>query len=454
MNSESSVVWVGNIAVGGDNKVVVQSMTNTNTLDTKATVEQIKSLYNEGCEIVRLTTRNIKEAKNLINIKTELKKLEINIPLVADVHFNSEVAEIAAKFVEKVRINPGNYVDKRRGKTNFTGKEDKKEIQNISRRLKPLLKICKKHKTAIRIGTNHGSLSERILYKYGNTAKAMVESALEFVEICRKHNFYNIILSMKATHVPIMLEANHLLLSEMQKRGYHYPIHLGVTEAGDGDAARIKSAAGIGSLLAEGIGNTIRVSLTEKPENEIPFAKKLIEKYGKRKKLELPKKPVGINSPLGYSLTYKSLGKIDLLINASVDFTRLHFLKRAETLKIINGKEKNIILADDILQALGIKYTKAEYIACPSCGRTLFNIIDELKKVREKTSHLKGLKIAVMGCAVNGIGEMADADYGYVGSGPEKVSLYKNKQLVKKDIPVANAVDQLVQLIKENQDWK
>ncbi len=451
---KSSVVIVGDIAIGGDNVVSVQSMTNTNTLDTNGTVEQIKSLSAVGCQIVRLTVRNVQEANNLKNIKVELSKRKINIPFVADVHFNPEVAEVAAKIVEKVRINPGNYVDKRSEKTSFTKEEDKKEIQNISHRLKPLLEICKKYKTAIRIGTNHGSLSERILFKYGNTAKGMVESALEFVEICRDFDFHNIILSMKSSHVPTMISSNQLLETEMKKRGYYYPLHLGVTEAGDGDAARIKSAAGIGSLLAEGIGDTIRVSLTEKPENEIPFAKKLIENYGKRKRLELPKNSIGITEPLEYSLSYKNISSEDLLINASVDFCRLHFKIKAKSLRILNGGAENKTLSDEILQALGIKYTKAEYIACPSCGRTLFNIIEELEKVRQKTSHLKGLKIAVMGCIVNGIGEMAEADYGYVGSGPEKVSLYKSKQLVKKNISITSAVDELVELIKKNNDWK
>ena len=451
---KSFVVKIGDIAIGGNNSVVVQSMTNTNTLDTFATVEQIKNLYNEGCEIVRLSTRHVQEAENLKTIKSELSKLGIHIPLVADVHFNPKVAEVAAAIVEKVRINPGNYVDKRRGKTNFTKEEDTKEIQNIAHRLKPLLEICKKHKTAIRIGTNHGSLSERLLFKYGNTAKGMVESALEFVEICRHLDFHNIVLSMKSSHVPTMVEANKLLVVEMQKRGYYYPIHLGVTEAGDGDAARIKSAAGIASLLAENIGDTIRVSLTEKPENEIPFGKKLIEKYGKRKQLKVPKHSIIVKEPLEYSLSYKNHSSEDLLINASVDFSRLHFQKKAKSLRIFNNGTENKTLSDEILQALGIKYYKAEYIACPSCGRTLFNIIAELEKVRQKTSHLKGLKIAVMGCIVNGLGEMADADYGYVGSGPEKVSLYKNTSLIKKDIPVAHAVDQLVELIKKNNDWK
>ena len=442
------------MAIGSNNAIIVQSMTNTSTLDTKATVEQIKSLYNAGCQIIRLSVMDIKEAENLKNIKAELSKLKIDIPLVADVHFNPKLAEVAAGIVEKVRINPGNYVDKRRGKTSFLNEEDEKEIQNISHRLKPLLEICKKHNTAIRIGTNHGSLSERICFKYGNTAEGMVSSALEFVEICQNQNFHNIILSMKTSHVPTMIAANKLLVAEMQERGYFYPIHLGVTEAGNGEDARIKSAAGIASLLAENIGDTIRVSLTEKPENEIPFAKKLIEKYGKRKTLKMPVNSGGTTEPQEYFLNYKNLSSEELLISASVDFTRLHLHKPAKLLRVANNKIENKTLPNNILQALGIKYSKAEFIACPSCGRTLFDIEAELEKVRLSTSHLKGIKIAVMGCIVNGVGEMADADYGYVGSGLEKVSLYKGRQLVKKDVPVNNAVAELVELIKKNNDWK
>lgn len=450
---ESSIVNIGNVAIGGNNPICVQSMTNTNTLDTKSSVDQIIRLVNVGCEIVRLTTRNVKEAENLKNIKAELKKRKIEIPLVADIHFNPKVAEVAAKYVEKVRINPGNYVDKRKSKKQFSAKEYSLETDKIALNIEPLIKICKQHKTAIRIGVNHGSLSERILYKYGNTAKGMVESALEFVEICRTFNFHDLVLSMKASHVPTMIDANRLLVEEMLKGGYYYPLHLGVTEAGDGDDGRIKSAAGIGSLLADGIGDTIRVSLTEKPENEIPFAKKLIAKYGKREKLDLPESNTNTTKPLEYKLLYNNLNADDLLINASVDFTRLNSQKKAKSLIVNHNSKEHITLADNILQGLGIKYSKAEFIACPSCGRTLFDIEEELKKVKQQTTHLKGLKIAVMGCVVNGLGEMADADYGYVGAGPGKVSLYKSQQLIKKNIPVETAVDSLLALIKVNGDW-
>lgn len=450
---ESSIVSIGNVAIGGNNPICVQSMTNTNTMDTKSSVDQIIRLVNVGCEIARLTTRNVKEAENLKNIKAELKKRKIEIPLVADIHFNPKVAEVAAKYVEKVRINPGNYVDKRKSKKHFSAKEYSLETDKIALNIEPLIKICKQHKTTIRIGVNHGSLSERILYKYGNTAKGMVESALEFVEICRTFNFHDLVLSMKASHVPTMIDANRLLVEEMLKRGCNYPLHLGVTEAGDGDDGRIKSAAGIGSLLADGIGDTIRVSLTEKPENEIPFAKILVAKYGKRKKLDLPESNTNTTEPFEYKLLYNNLNADDLLINASVDFTRLNSQKKAKSLIVNHNGKEYITLADNILQGLGIKYSKAEFIACPSCGRTLFDIEEELQKVKQKTTHLKGLKIAVMGCVVNGLGEMADADYGYVGVGTGKVSLYKSQQLIKKNIPVETAVDSLLALIKMNGDW-
>lgn len=453
MSLNSSTVWVGDVAIGGENPISVQSMTSTNTLDTASSVDQIERLFNAGCEIVRLTTRDVKEAENLKNIKSELKKRGINIPLIADIHFNPIVAEVAAKYAEKIRINPGNYIDKRKSKSEFTETEYAQEKEKIAIRIKPLVEICKQYNTAIRIGSNHGSLSERIMFKYGNTAKGMVESALEFVDVFRSFDFHNIVLSMKASHVPTMIEANRLLVAEMQNRNYYYPLHLGVTEAGDGDDARIKSAAGIASLLADGIGDTIRVSLTEEPENEIPFAKKLVEKYGERKKLELPSFKITKKEPLEYQLEYNNLSSLDLLINSTVDFTRLNSQKPAKSLKIIHGIDDNQQLSDNILQALGIKYSKAEFIACPSCGRTLFNIIAELEKVKKQTSHLKGLKIAVMGCVVNGIGEMADADYGYVGAGAGKVSIFKKKELIKKNIPEETAVDALVELIKTSGDW-
>jgi len=451
---ENHIVKIANIEIGGQNPIVAQSMTNTNTLDTQASVNQIIELVNAGSKIVRLTCRSIKEAENLKNIKELLIKNGIRIPLVADTHFSPAVAEAAAVYADKVRINPGNYIDKRRQKSKFTEEEHKEELIKIRGKLGRLIEICEENSTAVRIGVNHGSLSERMLFRYGNTARGMYESAMEFIKIFRELNFHNLVISLKASYVPTMMEANKLLHDEMHKKGFYYPIHLGVTEAGDGEEARVKSAAGIGSLLAEGIGDTIRVSLTENPIEEIPFADKLIEIYGKRQTLPMPYYELNRTSKPQIILKYNSHDEEELLINSSVDFTRLNESGLYKKLKIItNGEPKNE-LSDIILQALGIKYSKAEFIACPSCGRTLFNIIDELKKVKQKTSHLKGLKIAVMGCIVNGIGEMADADYGYVGAGAGKVNLYKQKQIISKNINESLAVDELIKIIKENGDWK
>lgn len=429
-------------------------MTNTNTLDTDASIDQIIELVNAGSKIVRLSCRTVKEAENLKNIKELLIQKGIQIPLVADTHFNPAVAEAAAVYADKVRINPGNYVDKRRQKSEFSQTEHLEEREKIKKRLKNLIDICNENSTAVRIGVNHGSLSERMLFRYGNTALGMCESAMEFIQIFREFNFHNLVVSLKASYVPTMLNANRLLHSEMQKKDFYYPIHLGVTEAGDGEEARVKSAAGIGSLLAEGIGDTIRVSLTENPVEEIPFANKIIDNYGKRISLQMPYFELNRTNKPQIILKYNSREDEDVLISSAVDFTRINDSNSYKNLKIIsNGIPKNE-LSDIILQALGIKYSKAEFIACPSCGRTLFNIIDELKKVKKKTSHLKGLKIAVMGCIVNGIGEMADADYGYVGAGAGKVNLYKQKQIVAKNLDENFAVGKLVKIIKENGDWK
>ncbi|MCL2682459.1 MAG: (E)-4-hydroxy-3-methylbut-2-enyl-diphosphate synthase [Bacteroidales bacterium] len=362
---QTRTLHIGTLTLGGDAPVRIQSMTNTDTMDTFATVEQCKRLADEGCEIVRITAQGVKEAENLVNIKSSLIQQGYNIPLVADIHFQPKAAEIAAAIVEKIRINPGNYIPVLALRAT---------TQQIIEKISPLLEICKKHKTVIRVGVNHGSLSERITMKFGNTPKGMVESAMEFVRIIHSLNFDNLVLSMKASHVKTMVEATRLLVSRLQAEGFDYPIHLGVTEAGDGEDGRIKSAIGIGSLLLDGIGNTIRVSLTEKPENEIPVAKA-------------------------------------------------------------------------ILQSCGNRVFAAEYIACPSCGRTQYNIESVLQEVKCRTKHLKGLKIAVMGCIVNGPGEMADADYGYVGSGPGKVAIYKGKEIVRKDVDAEVAVDALMDVI-------
>jgi (E)-4-hydroxy-3-methylbut-2-enyl-diphosphate synthase len=384
---KTRVVNIGEVPLGGDNPIRVQSMTNTHTLDTKATVEQAVRMIEAGCEYVRIAVPGMKETENLRNIKNELSKRGYRTPLIADVHFNPKLAEIAAPIVEKVRINPGNYIDKRPASyllyddVMLSDAQYKEELEKIAVRIKPLATICKEHGTALRIGANHGSLSDRIINRYGNTAEGMVESAIEFVKILEGFDFFNTVLAMKASNVRVMIRANQLLVERMKKEGMNYPIHLGVTEAGDGEDGRIKSAIGIGSLLAQGIGDTIRVSITEDPEHEIPVA------YG-------------------------------------------------------------------ILQAAGVRITRTEFISCPSCARTQFNIQEVLQTIKQRTGHLKGLKIAVMGCIVNGPGEMADAHYGYVGAGKGKVMLYKGQELVKKDIDESNSVEELIELIKANGDWE
>jgi len=378
------VVNIGTVPLGGHHPIRVQSMTNTDTLDTNATVAQAIRMIDAGCEYVRIAVAGIMEAENLRNIKNELHKRGYKTPLIADVHFNPNIAEIAAAIVEKVRINPGNYLDKKRKLDAgywMLDKNYKRELEEIAKRIAPLVSICKEHGTAIRIGTNHGSLSDRIMERYGDTPDGMVESALEFARICKGFAFHELVLGMKASNVRVMIAANRLLVERMKEEQMNYPIHLGVTEAGSGEDGRIKSAIGIGSLLADGIGDTIRVSITEDPEYEIPVA------YG-------------------------------------------------------------------ILQATGVRITKTEFISCPSCARTLFNIQEVLEKVKARTGHLKGLKIAVMGCIVNGPGEMADADYGYVGAGRGKVMLYKRQELVKKNVDESMALEELIRLIKDSGDWK
>ena len=377
----SKQILIGSLTLGGGAPVRVQSMTNTDTLDTPATVEQTLRLVEAGCELVRITAPDVKAAQNLYNIKNELLRRGCTVPLVADIHFNPAAAEVAAAIVEKVRINPGNYTDRSRGKSHYTDQEYADELSRIGERMATLIDICRTHHTVMRIGTNHGSLSERILTRYGNSPQGMAQSALEFAEVCRRQDFHNLVFSMKASNVKVMVESTRLFVHKMHQAGMDYPIHLGVTEAGDGIQARLKSAAGIGALLIDGIGDTIRVSLTEDPLAEIP-------------------------------------------------------------------------VAYHILQAVGARITQAEYIACPSCGRTQYDIQQALHDIKARTSHLRGIKIGVMGCIVNGPGEMADAHYGYVGSGPGKITLYKGHQIIKKDIPQNQAVEELVALIKASGDWQ
>ncbi len=461
MRHKSSEVSVGNVIIGGNSPLVIQSMTNTDTLNTEATVRQTIALVNSGCNMVRIATKGMKEADNLKLIKKELYKNNIYIPIVADIHFNPVIAETAARIVEKIRINPGNYIDRRQNKIKFSDRDYNLELEKISDKLFPLVKICKEYGTAIRVGTNYGSLSERILYKYGNTPKGMVISIIEFVEIFRELNFHNLVLSVKANDVKTMVKANRLLVDTMLNKNYYYPIHLGITEAGTGIAARVKSAAGIGSLLATGIGDTIRVSLTENPVNEIYFAKKLSMIYSKKHLLSQmpitqPDFCKSKDSILKFS--YNSLSYDELIIRASTDVALWNEKQKTVNLSIDNGEKTEKKRCDtivlEILQALKLKFSKTEFIACPSCGRTQFDIIAQLQKVKKALSDLPNLKIAVMGCIVNGIGEMADADYGYVGTSKGKVTIYKGKQVVLKNISNEVAVEKLVEIIKKNGDFK
>jgi (E)-4-hydroxy-3-methylbut-2-enyl-diphosphate synthase len=616
-------IKVGDLFFGNGHPVRIQSMTTTNTMDTEATVEQSIRMIEAGCELVRITAPSIKEAENLRNIKNELVKRGYNTPLVADIHYTPKAAEIAAGIIEKVRVNPGNYADRKRFENiEYTDKTYNEELNRIKERFTPLVNICKQHGTAMRIGTNHGSLSDRILSRYGDTPEGMVESAMEFLRICEFLDYHQIILSMKASNPKVMIEAYRLLVVKMQQENMNYPLHLGVTEAGEGEDGRIKSAVGIGTLLEDGLGDTIRVSLTEDPENEMPVAKMLAERYNERNK-HLPIEPVipnpinpfeyekqhnlsvlnigGNNVPrvvadlshlakitpndliefgynynididkwdisdtaadflfiganeLGFKIPgtlniirnyngHRAVNKIGypilnpsdwetfegkslphfLLINPD-DITpnlcdslkqnpqtilvlttdNLHAMPalRSGFMKLINEGVKNPViirrdylnivdaealqlyastdfgglfneglgqgiwltasalssfqknqLAFGILQATRTRISRTDYISCPSCGRTLFDLQTTTAKIRARTEHLKGLKIGIMGCIVNGPGEMADADYGYVGSGPGVITLYKEKEVIRKNIPAEQAVDELIGLIKSYGDW-
>ena len=616
-------VMVGGIGFGGENPIRVQSMTTADTMDTMATVEESIRMIEAGCELVRITAPSKKDAENLKNIKEELLKRGYSTPIVADIHFTPNAAEIAAGIVEKVRINPGNYADKKKfEEIEYTDKSYQDELNRIREKFTPLVKICKENKTAMRIGTNHGSLSDRILSRYGDTPKGMVESAMEFLRICRDENFHEIILSMKASNTRVMVQAYRLLVAEMIKENMNYPLHLGVTEAGEAEDGRIKSAVGIGALLEDGIGDTIRVSLTEAPEDEMPVAFNLLKNFNERKNeikikniLKYPLNPFeyikrksksvknigGKNVPVvltlldkknnikpssfypyGYNYSipldkwnindqatdYIFLGDNDIdfeipgtlrliynfkkwkiskkgyplfkakeyitstdlsneinfvelsindfsneliekvkkdknaviilntnnsngvaeqrrvfidLINQKVDtpviikreynkisseLLQLHAASDIGAL-LIDGLGDGIVINNHqdgdglhinstsfgILQASRTRISKTEYISCPSCGRTLFDLQETTAKIRKVTDHLKGVKIGIMGCIVNGPGEMADADYGYVGTRPGKITLYKEKNIVRKNIDEVEAVDALIDLIKANGDW-
>lgn len=613
-------VSIGKVKLGASNPIRLQSMTTTDTMDTEKSVAQSIRMIEAGCEIVRLTAPSKKEAENMGLIRTELNKLGYNAPLVADIHFTPNAAEIAAKLVEKVRVNPGNYADKKKfEEIDYTDESYQAELHRIEEKFTPLVLLCKENGTAMRIGTNHGSLSDRILSRYGDTPEGMVESAMEFIRICEKNNYFELVISMKASNTLVMVQAYRLLAAEMLKNRRSYPLHLGVTEAGDGEDGRIKSAVGIGALLEDGLGDTIRVSLTEEPEFEIPVARKLAEKFTENEvfplaefKGELPYNPfsherrhtteihnmggkhvpvviadcsqketikpanffgfgynysvqldkwnlqdlaadyvfIGDNTidfevpgTLGVICNYENwkanyLNKIgfyplialDELVN--LDKEQMAFLslqaeatlpadleqypnlvllvsttysnktqlfrsfyiqlasknyqhpvvlqieskeKDAEAFQLNVSSDAGSVLIDGfgdglwikgeqaptfinstafgILQATRTRISKTEYISCPSCGRTLFDLQETTAKIRERTSHLKGIKIGIMGCIVNGPGEMADADYGYVGTGPGKIHLYKEKTVVRKNVDEVEAVDALINLIKENGDW-
>ena len=619
---ETRDITIGKLKLGGNNPIRVQSMTTTDTMDTQKSVEQSIRMIDAGCELVRLTAPSIKEAENLGKIREELTGRGYDAPLVADIHFTPNAAEVAARKVEKVRVNPGNYADKKKfEEIDYTDESYQAELERIEEKFTPLVLLCKAEGTAMRIGTNHGSLSDRILSRYGDTPEGMVESAMEFLRICRKHDFHELVISMKASNTLVMVQAYRLLVAEMKKFGMNYPLHLGVTEAGDGEDGRIKSAVGIGALLEDGLGDTVRVSLTEEPEAEIPVAQKLIHQFDGVADYtvapfdeELPYSPyaytrrethpvlnVGDKSaPIvfadlsgtetikasnffgfgyNYSTTLDKWNTQDLaadyvyigdqtinfevpgLVGVVANFTtwekvyqnkkhfypfynelpaeglahsQLNFLAwDATNLKIdklgnlqnvvlvlnvpVHGyvqyarrffialQQKNITIpvvlrhattTEDqesfqlqqstkmgalfidgfgdglwltsskriplqlinttsfgILQATRTRISKTEYISCPSCGRTLFDLQETTAKIRKHTAHLKGVKIGIMGCIVNGPGEMADADYGYVGTRPGHIHLYKEKTVVRKNVPEEEAVDALIDLIKEYGDW-
>jgi (E)-4-hydroxy-3-methylbut-2-enyl-diphosphate synthase len=630
---KTSTVNIGDLAMGSDFPIRIQSMTTTDTMDTQKSVEQIKRMVEAGCELVRLTAPSLKEAQNLAEIKKAMNAIGIYVPLVADIHFTPNAAELAARIVEKVRVNPGNYADKKKFQVfEYSDAAYAEEIDRIREKFLPLVGICKEYGTAMRIGTNHGSLSDRILSKYGDTPLGMVESAMEFLRICEAENYHNIVLSMKASNPQVMVQAYRLLVQTMNANNMFYPLHLGVTEAGDGDDGRIKSALGIGALLEDGIGDTIRVSLTEDPEFEVPVAQRLANRYSNRaghspiqpaskifyttasrfykfekrktnevynfgaqhvprvianfseKQLEisdlnqvgfsydaltdkwmmsdlgadfvyLGNKSLSFMLPMGLKAIYdaktwnllldktnafpllepseflsnpilsstlnfllidcndlenqdllakiKTQKNIVLILQShnsatmpdlrnafgileeqeilcpvviglsenhvnteeSLDLTMLFSATDAGSLltdgfgdglffvKSTQDKKRLNEISFGILQAARARISKTEYISCPSCGRTLFDLQETTAMIRKRTDHLKGVKIAIMGCIVNGPGEMADADYGYVGSGPGKITLYKGKEVVKKSVNSAEAVDELIELIKSDGNW-
>ena len=498
----TGAVHIGHVTIGEGRPVAIQSMTNTPTMDVEASAAQCLAIARAGADIVRLTAQTPAHARVLGDIRSRVRDAGCDIPLVADIHFNPAAAFTAAEQVEKVRINPGNFADPGRTfvKLEYTDEEYAAELRRIRDKFKPLLDLCRERHTALRIGVNHGSLSDRIMSRYGDTPAGMVESAMEFLRICRDEHFTDVVISIKASNVVVMTTTVRLLVEAMDAEDMHYPLHLGVTEAGDGEDARIKSAVGIGSLLADGIGDTIRVSLTEAPEHEVPVARMLLDHIATRgahtaAEGNYERREPGSDVPLVIGLDRADVpegwqhitaahpdiigqvraaaapsGRIavtavypagmsadEVLIAASVDLGSLLLDGLADAIEIqapsLTDDERNT-LALGILQATRRRISKTEYIACPGCGRTLYDLQQVLAAVKAATSHLKGLKIGVMGCIVNGPGELADADYGYVGAGPGRVSLYRGKECVVKNIPSDEALPRLIQLIKDNGDWR
>lgn len=534
-------VRVGELTIGGEAPIRVQSMTTTNTNDTEASVEQSIRIIEAGGEIVRLTTQGRPEAENIRNIKEGVRARGYNTPLVADVHFNPNAALIAAANVEKVRINPGNFTgEQKKFDTDADKMSDQEWMDLITSRLKPLVEVCKQNDTTLRIGVNHGSLSDRVMAKYGDTPDGMVASCIEYIEALEKLDFRRIVISIKSSNTRVMVETVRLLAATMRQRGCVYPLHLGVTEAGSDIEGRIKSAAGIGALLIDGLGDTIRVSLTEAPEAEVPVARKLVSyinskkghqpiavtdtkqyspyTYVKRQTNEVgiiggKNKPVvssevgsvkmeqiclsdisaakiaalksnqdavvlasattanptaelraliltlannGIKAPVVVRLSYTEADVETFQLKAAADAGLLFIDGLADGLMIDNNAVSREIVDEtelQILQATKVRFSKAEFISCPGCGRTLYDIQAATRKIKEVFGHLKGVRIAVMGCIVNGIGEMADADYGYVGAGHGRISLYKGKELLKRAIPEEDAINELINLIKDNGEW-
>ena len=442
-NLMSIQVKVGNQVIGGGAPILVQTMCNTHTGDVDASVEQCVRLHRSGAQMIRLTVPSIAQVDSLAQIHSRLRNMGIDTPLVADVHFSSEIAIAAAKVVEKVRINPGNF-----------HKDHQKAREQFAR----LVAVCKEHGTAIRIGLNHGSLGERITNLYGNTPLAMKEAVMEWLEMCDENGFDNVVVSLKASNTYIMTEAYRLLYKQMQENGKVYPLHLGVTEAGNGDGGRIKSAVGISALLSEGIGDTVRVSLTEDPENELPVAQYLSDRYGRL--LHSSMVSLALQGRKAVA-TYHAPSKDRLLLDFSCDFGKRLLDKEIDQVQLrgwyidetgrdvsLDDSDYAAYLEDELMQAARRRFYRPEYVACPGCGRTMYNLESTFNEVKRRTSHLKGMVIAVMGCIVNGPGEMADADWGYVGEGNGMVSIYKGKTPVLRHVPEAEAIDRLLEFIE------